>query len=248
MTEIFTGFALALAWFASVCINRRRVRAFESRGDCSGDTIIFVEPVRWLFVIWGFASFCSGMRRAGWKGQLRLFRWSGTAGALLVIPDLIRRGRLLQKAERLALAVSRCIRENPERRIHLIGYSTGCYIVLEACRRLIHQDNLGQVVLLAPTVSPEYDLTTLSGGPQTIHTYYSKADLINGIGPLLFGSNDRRWGPASGTLGFRDPPGFVRQRAWRLRDVRLGYLGDHFTLLSQWFVAQEVAPVLVGGE
>jgi hypothetical protein len=248
MTETLIGLAVALAWAISVRVNRRRVRAFESRDDCSGDTIIFVEPVRWLFIIWGFASFCSGLRRAGWKGQLRLFRWSGTAGALLVIPDLIRRGRLLQKSERLAMAVSKCMRENPARRLHLVGYSTGCYISLEACRRLMHQKNLGQVVLLAPTVSPEYDLISLSGGPRSIHVYHSKADLINGIGPLLFGSNDRRWGPASGTAGFRNPPTFVRQRAWRLRDVRLGYLGDHFTLLSQWFVAREVAPVLVGSE
>jgi hypothetical protein len=61
---------------------------------------------------------------------------------------------------------------------------------------------------------------------------------------LLFGSNDRRWGPGCGTVGFREPPPFVTQRAWRPADVRLGYLGDHFTVTSPRFVAGHLAPIL----
>jgi len=100
------------------------------------------------------------------------------------------------------------------------------------------------VVLLAGSVSPQYPLDTLAGKVPALYSFYSPVDLIVGIGTSLFGGNDRRWGPGCGAVGFRNPPQFLTQRAWRLADMRQGYLGDHFTIASPQFVAQQIAPLL----
>jgi hypothetical protein len=247
MTLIYWLLALcsgAILWLVAVRVNRRNVRAQEHDGNADSDLIVFVEPVRWLFIIWGFAPFCRGLRRGGCDAQVRLFRWGSVAGSLLVIPDLVRQRRLLRKAERLARQLDSYAAERPDRRIHLVGYSSGAYIALEACQRMTKPGTIGTIVLLAGTMSPHYRLEALSGRVQRVCSFYSRLDLINIVGPVLFGSNDRRWGLAGGAIGFRGLPGFATQRAWRARDAIMGYLGDHFTVVAPRFVAQHVAPCL----
>lgn len=232
----------------TVVINRRRVRAWDRQGDPAHGIVVFVEPVRWLFVIWGFVPFCRGLRRAGGGHQVKLFRWCTTAGALLVVPDLVRKARLQRKAVRLARVIDNLAMMNPEQRIHLVGYSSGCYLALEACKHLLNSESLGAVVLMAGSISPRYRWEDLRGRLRHVHSFHSAADLITAIGPTLFGSNDHHWGPACGTVGFAGAPPFVEQRSWRLTDVLLGYFGDHFTIVSPAFVARNIAPILIGRE
>ncbi len=235
--------AIVVAWILGVFAQRSRVRHHDAMGDPQCGIVVFVEPVRWLFIIWGFTFFCSGLRRAGGNQQVRLFRWSSRIGSLFVIPDLMAQKRLLSHSQRLATLIEELADEHPQQQIHFVGYSTGCYLALEACRRLHRRGMIRKVVLLAGTLSPRYKLGHLAGKTSGIHSFSSPVDLINGLGPLLFGSNDRRWGAASGMLGFRDPPEFVAQYAWRPSDMTLGYFGDHFTIVSPRFIAKRIAPL-----
>ena len=237
----------AFLWALAVLTNRRNVQVHDGGGSPDSDLIVFVEPVRWLFIIWGFAPFCRGLRLAGCNAQVRLFRWSGLAGSLLVIPDLVRHRRLLQKAERLARQLDAYAAERPDRRIHLVGYSTGSYIALEACKRRTKHGAIRTVVVLAGTMSPDYRLDDLAGRVQRVHSFHSRLDLISIIGPVLFGSNDRRWGPAGGAVGFRRLPAFTGQRAWQVADMAVGYLGDHFTVVAPRFVARHMAALFCEG-
>ncbi len=237
---------LLTSWSLAVRINRQGVRGHDGTGDPGQGIVVFVEPVRWLFVIWGFTSFARGCRQGGSGQYLRLFRWGGTAGALLVIPDLVRRRRLERRARQLARFVDQLAAEHPESAIHLVGYSTGGYIALQACRYLRSEARVGSVVLLAASVSPDYAWDGLGERVGEVHSFHSCLDAINILGPLLFGGNDRKWGPACGAVGFKSPPEVVNQRGWRPADVRLGYWGDHFTITSPAFVAEEVVPC-VGG-
>lgn len=235
--------ALVCGYIAILLLNRRRAGQWDGNGDASRGIVLFVEPVRWLFVIWGFGWFCSGLRRAGGRQQVRLFRWSSAAGALLVVPDLVRQGRLDWQAQRLARLIARLEEEHAGVPIHVVGYSTGAYVAAEACKRAPRSDTPRRLILLAASASPDYDwsgLRTLS-----VYSFYSPLDAINVVGPLLFGANDRRWGPAGGAVGFRQSPGFLRQRSWTWSDLRLGYLGDHFTVTIPSFVARHVAPLLI---
>lgn len=245
MTELLAILAGAAAiWALAVRLNRRRVRACDGHGDPRHGIVVFTEPIRWLFIIWGFSPACRGLRRAGFRGRIHLVRWGTVAGALLVIPDLVRRRRLLRHAQRLARLVDELAREHPGSPIHLIGYSTGCYVTLEACRRIRARESVGRVVLMAGAISPRYDWDGLEHRVRVVHSFFSPLDWISGLGPLLFGSNDRRWGRACGAVGFEEPPSFVVQRCWRPADLRVGYFGGHFTVASPLFVAEQIAPLL----
>lgn len=231
-------------WAAAVYINRRCLRTYEDSGDPAAGIVIFVEPVRWLFIIWGFTGFCRGLRRANGEHRVVLFRWSTPAGALLVIPDLIGRQRLNRRAARLAHLIDRIRLTHPNVPVHIVSYSTGTYVALEACKRLGWPDSVSRLILLAPSASPRYDWRGLDRSCTSVHSFHSLLDAINIVGPLLFGANDRRWGPAGGAVGFRRAPDFVHQRAWRFADVRVGYFGDHFTIAAPAFIARHVAPLL----
>lgn len=232
-------------WALALAYNRWQVLRFDHSGDPGDGIVIFVEPVRWLFVIWGFPNFCLGLRRAGSKARVQLFRWSNRAGALLVLPDLMRNGRLVRKSRRLAALIDDLAQRYPHSPIHVCGYSSGCYVALEALRRCSTPRPVDRLILLAATISPGYDLRHLAGRVRMIHHVYSPLDgWINGLGPLLFGCNDRCWSVSAGMAGLRRPPGFVTQRRWSPRDIALGYLGGHFTVMSPAFVERELAPLL----
>lgn len=231
------------AWAILLSLNRRGVRRHEQTGDASRGVIIFVEPVRWCFIIWGFVQFCRGLRRAGRQERILLFRWSNRAGSLLVIPDLARERRLQKKAQRLARFIEKVAAHHPGSPIHLVGYSTGCYLVLEAVRLCSREVPLRTGILLLGSVSPTYDLRPALERLAQIHSFHSCIDLVNAIGPTLFGSNDRRWGPACGAVGFRTELPRFTQHGWEPGDMRWFYFGDHFTVASSRFVAQRIAPL-----
>jgi pimeloyl-ACP methyl ester carboxylesterase len=244
---LILGLLVCLAAALRDCLagHVRRIRQCDGSGDPGHGIVVFVEPVRWLFVIWGFVSFCRGLRRAGLMHQVRLFRWSNRAGALLVLPDLMRRRRLQRKARRLAAFIDDLAARHPDVPIHVCGYSSGCYVALEAVRDVRATLALGQMLLLAPSFSPSFDLREARRRVAGIHLFHSGADVaINGLGPLLFGCNDRRWCVSAGVVGVRAGPWLASQRAWALGDVAWGYFGDHFTITSPAFVAQVVAPRL----
>jgi hypothetical protein len=230
-------------WAALLAHNRRGVRRHEQTGDASRGVIIFVEPVRWCFIIWGFVQFCQGLRRAGRQERILLFRWSNRTGSLLVIPDLARERRLQKKARRLARFIEETSAQHPGSPIHLVGYSSGCYLVLESVLHCSRDVPLGTAILLQGSVSPTYDLRPALERVSQIHSFHSRIDLVNAIGPTLFGSNDRRWGPACGAVGFRTNLPRLTQYGWAPADMRWCYFGDHFTVAAARFVAHRIAPL-----
>jgi hypothetical protein len=129
-----------------------------------------------------------------------------------------------------------------------VGYSTGCFIVSEATKRVRPSVRIGEVVLLAGAVSPTYDIGELAGRVGRVHVFHSRLDtVISGLGPVLFGSNDGRWAPACGMLGLPSSPAVVSHYAWSPSAMAYENRGDHFSITSSAFVASRVAPLLVAG-
>ncbi|MHC4442506.1 MAG: alpha/beta hydrolase family protein [Planctomycetota bacterium] len=231
-------------WGLIIAHNRKRINKVDSSGDPNKGIIIFVEPVRWLFIIWGFTSFVKGLRRGGCEYYIRLFRWSGKAGALMVLPDLMRHERLTAKSNRLLKFINSVANEHPKQTIHLCGYSTGCYLILEALKIPNISNNIGKVILLANTVSPGYQLNHIIDNNIECHNYYSRIDFfINGLGPLLFGCNDRIRSLSSGMVGFMSSCPYIKQYAWSPCDISYGYFGDHFSITSSRFVSKIIVPI-----
>lgn len=231
-------------WVVAVLVNRWIISRLDGNGDPGHGIVVFVEPVRWLFIIWGFDLLCLALWWVGWRGQTRLFRWCSIGGGLAVFPDLVRRKRLLRRAEELARFIETLADDNPGRLIHIVAYSNGCFIALEACRRLCRHGLVGELALMAGAVSPKYDLRSLTGQVRHVHSFWSPLDLTVGLGPLIFGTSERRWTAGCGAVGFRTPPEFVTQRRWQPRDILCGYLGDHATIISPLFLVKHVAPII----
>ncbi|MDM8007356.1 MAG: alpha/beta hydrolase [Phycisphaerae bacterium] len=237
--------SVGVAWAVALWLNRRDVRRFAGSGDPSCGIVVFAEPVRWLFIVWGFNSLCRALRRAGRTDAVYLYRWSRAAGSVLVLPDLMRRHRLDAKAVRLSRFIEQLSREHPASTIHLVGYSTGVYIAFESLRQMSPATTIGQVVALHGTVSPDYDITEVTRRAKGVLTVHGRPDwLINGLGPLLFGTNDRVHTAACGMVGLRSTPAKVQQRAWQIGDARAGYLGDHFTVMSCAWLRANIIPRL----
>jgi alpha-beta hydrolase superfamily lysophospholipase len=144
----------------------------------------------------------------------------------------------------------------PEAPIFLVGKSGGCAVMVKALERLDAPD-VERAVLLAPALSPGYDLTRALGNVRSeVVVFWSPLDVFFlGLGTGVFGTSDRVWGKGAGLVGFRTPsPGDdpARLAAYRkLRQVRwspgmssTGYLGGHLGPDSPRFLARYVVPLL----
>ena len=118
-----------------------------------------------------------------------------------------------------------------------------------------------RVVLLAPALSPGYDLTAaLRAVRREIVVFWSPLDVIVlGAGTRLFGTIDRVKTVGAGLVGFQVPRsvtstdvargreyGKLRQVRWQPRMAASGYFGGHMGPDSPLFLRKYVVPLLTG--
>lgn len=174
--------------------------------------------------------------------------------------DLTRTANRDAQAEIVAKQVRafRARPDGPSAPVCLVGKSGGSGVIVKALERL-PDGAVDTVVLLAPALSPEYDLTRALravGGEMVV--YWSPLDLIVlGAGTRFFGTIDRVKTVSAGLVGFRPPPApsdeqrrqyaRLRQVRWRPRMATTGYLGGHVGPDSPAFLRKYVVPLLRGG-
>jgi len=245
---------VAIGWWL-IWLLRERVQCRQWASPARRDRgiVFFAEAARWLCVRWSFVRVARGLAAGGVDGSIELFRWSSGWRGFLAIPALMSHAVMRRRGRRLAEKIVRYQERHPDRPVDLVGYSSGAYVVLVALESLPADATVRTVVLLAPTVWPQYDLTAalrhVSGRLIALH---SRGDwLINGLGPLAFGTADRWHRPAAGMVGFRRRPAddvanrFVSVRhTWRF--VRSGYFGDHFTVAGSGIARDHLAAWLTG--
>ena len=133
--------------------------------------------------------------------------------------------------------------------IELIGHSAGCGVVLGALARTHRQAT--DVVLLAPSVSPEYDLrAALKHTTGETHVFYSTNDtLFLHWRTGHFGTYDDVKTPAAGYAGFDTDAldsgerQHLIQHAYNPAWQSLGNTGGHGGALAKPFVQQVLAPL-----
>jgi pimeloyl-ACP methyl ester carboxylesterase len=160
------------------------------------------------------------------------------------------------QARALAAEVERFRGRHPEAAVFLVGKSGGAGVVVRALEEL-PAAAVEVAVLLAPALSPRYDLTrALRGVRRELVVFWSPLDVfILGVGTRVFGTIDRVKAVSAGLVGFR-PPAAPVDPAWRaeyakLRQVRwrpamaaTGYLGGHVGPDSPAFLRKYVVPLL----
>jgi pimeloyl-ACP methyl ester carboxylesterase len=222
-----------------------RAKPLES-GDSRQGVILFVEPLRWLGVRWGRCEAAAGLRRAGFAGEFVFWEWDPTWRAMLVLPTIAAPRFLDRQAQRLADRIKELRQANPDRPIHLMGYSCGGFVAVRALELTADEIQVDSLVLLAAAFSPGRDLNPAAGhvrGPVIVGS--SMLDIVVGLGTLMVGTADRKFTPSIGTLGYRGPAcRKITSLRWRPSWIRWGHWGSHFTAPAERFVSECIAPAL----
>jgi pimeloyl-ACP methyl ester carboxylesterase len=175
--------------------------------------------------------------------------------------DLSDVAHLDRQAERVAGSIRGFRAEHPGQPVFVVGKSGGAGIAVKALERL-DLDSVERAVLLAPALSPRYDLArALRAVHRELVVFTSPLDMvILGAGTRLFGTIDRVRTVGAGLVGFAVPgPGEpdeerrrwyakLRHVRWRPRMLGLGHLGGHFGTDQPWFLREHVVPLLRADE
>jgi hypothetical protein len=160
-------------------------------------------------------------------------------------------------ARLVAQNVRRYKTERPLDPIYLVAKSGGSGVVVKALE-LLDEQQVERVVMLAPALSPSYDLSNaLRAVRREMVVFWSPLDvIILGAGTRVFGTIDRVKTASAGLVGFRVPPlgssnhnkgqqyDKLRQIRWRPRMAAAGYLGGHFGPDNPLFLRRYVVPLL----
>jgi pimeloyl-ACP methyl ester carboxylesterase len=195
----------------------------------------------------------SAVEEAGLSLYVEPVDWSHGFGR--VFSDQMDFGHAQCEGQRLAGRIAALRREHPEWDIYLVGHSAGCAVVLSAAGDL-PANTVKRVVLLAPSVSADYDLRpALRGSRDGIDVFFSSRDVFYlGLGVAVTGTADRRWSsPAAGRTGFRpilegcqDAPLYakLRQHGWDPCVEWTGNRGGHYDAYKSSYLRSYVLPLL----
>lgn len=191
--------------------------------------------------------------REGGSREVRIHPWGhGPWRWFADLTDVANRDR---QAELMAVEVRRFRDDHPGSTVSLVGKSGGTGVVVRALEAL-EPDSVESAVLLAPAISPGYDLSrALRAVRREMVVYWSPLDvIILGLGTSLFGTIDRVWTPSAGLLKFRLPQGLddegralygkLRQVCWAPSMATAGYFGGHLGVDHPAFLRRYVVPVL----
>lgn len=195
---------------------------------------------------------------AAWEDlphEIRVLNWGH--GPWRWYADLTNTANLNAQAAATAEEVEKFRAERPGAPVFLVGKSGGSGIVARALEAL-PAGAVEAAVLLAPALSPEYDLSrALRAVRGQVTAFTSPLDgIILGAGTRIFGTIDRVRTRAAGLVGFRVPGGLdadaraqyakLRQVRWRPSMARAGYFGGHLGVDHPAFLRRHVVPLLRG--
>ena len=197
-----------------------------------------------------------GLGQAGIPYALEVYDW--TSGLPIgFLAHLIDYTRNRQQARNIAGRLVDYRQKFPGRPIWLLGQSGGGGVLVMALEELPDDFTVTGAVLLAPALSPEYNLARAlrhSRGP--VYHFYSPNDsFFLGMGTQMFGTIDRKYRSAAGRRGFqrslRLSSADVQLYDQRLRQIDCstpgntpGHPGLHLTSSSPTFIAKVVAPLI----
>lgn len=183
---------------------------------------------------------------------VKLVDWSHGRGWM--ITDNCHWRNTAEQGKKLADKVAAARERYPGVPVYLVGHSAGCAVCLEAARHL-NRNSVERIVLLAPSVSPSYDLRPALGcADKGVDVFISRQDWVTlGLTMRLFGTTDRRWTSAAGKVGFRRPYdgsagaelySKLHEHVWQPSDFDTGHHGGHYGSYVPGFLKAKVLPLI----
>jgi len=195
-----------------------------------------------------------GLRDSELDADIEVYDWTaGDPG----IDALLAYERNREQAKHVAKMIGEKFREDPRRRITVTGHSGGAGLAAWALEKLPDDVQIDSLVLLAPALSPKYDLTSaLRHVRGKVYVFTSPLDIaVLGIGTKVFGTIDGVHTEAAGKVGFIRPNGADEAQyakivplPYRREWMRFGNIGDHIGPMKTAFAREVLGPVLQSGE
>jgi len=209
----------------------------------------------------GRSTFTSGVVRGlvdgGVPSAIEVHDWTVGPAFVSAVVNLRASGHNRREARKIAEKIVRYQERYPGRPVHLIGHSGGGGIAVYALEALPPGHEVTGVILLAPALSPDYDLRRALRRTQGImYNFFSPYDVgFLKVGTSIAGTIDGRHTKAAGAVGFSMPWGLSREDrqlyASRLRQQRYtpkmadsGHSGGHLGWAKRTFVAEWLAPLV----
>lgn len=157
------------------------------------------------------------------------------------------------EAQKIANLIVAHARADPASPVYLTAHSGGCGVAVWALEKLPDHVMVDTILLLAPALSPQYDLSAaLRHVRGRAYAFTSQYDgLVLSTGTQMFGTIDGVMCDAAGYSGFVRPPRgdpelYKRlvQRPYDVRWEKLGNWGDHLGPTSRRFSEVILAPLL----
>jgi hypothetical protein len=194
--------------------------------------------------------FIAGLKQGGVAGQIYAYNWTEHDPGLHALHAYARNQT---ESGRIADMILARRKADPNNRLSITGHSGGCAMAIWALEKLPADCFVDDVVLMAPALSPTYDLTAaLKHIRGHLYSFTSTSDvLILSTGTRLFGTMDGVECDAAGFGGFQmpktaDPEQYKKlvsepyEAVW----VRYDNSGNHIGPLSRRFSAAVIAPLL----
>jgi pimeloyl-ACP methyl ester carboxylesterase len=194
----------------------------------------------------------NGLRRGDAGREVEMVSWGGS---LMILPNLRMASWHDAGEVNLAEHIRAWQKRYPGGQVSLVGHSAGCGVILETVAKMDQGPGVANVVLLAPAVSPRYDLApALRHVNGTLHVFFDKHDeLLLRYGTAVAGTYDGVWGDSAGLRGFAGTDklpaelvGRLQQHAYDRKWESLGNGGGHFGWRSERFVEAVLAPLVAG--
>ncbi|HEX8521692.1 MAG TPA: hypothetical protein VF669_05495 [Tepidisphaeraceae bacterium] len=171
---------------------------------------------------------------------------------------LLARQRNMDESNNVAQILLEHSRANPNARISVTAHSGGAGIIAWALEKLPDDVQIDTLVLLAPALSPTYDLTkALKHVRGHVYVFYSQFDAtVLGVGTSLFGTIDGVKTQAAGMVGFKQPAKSDPDQYKKILQIphdrtwirAYGNMGDHVGTMNRTFAREVLAPLILTGK
>jgi hypothetical protein len=194
-----------------------------------------------------------GLADGGLRAEIETYDWTTADPGL---GSLLSYDRNRSEARKVAGLLVDRYRADPRIRITISSHSGGAAILVWALEDLPSDVMIDSAAMLAPALSPGYDLTgALRHVKKNVYVFYSPYDPVLGWGTELLGTMDGVKTAAAGRVGFVRPPGADPAQYAKLVPIKydvdwlkLGNAGDHIGWMSRPFARQIVAPLILTGQ
>ena len=201
---------------------------------------------------WLDSALLSGLRQGGLAADTEIFDWTCKDPGL---DSLLARARNQDQAAKIAEHLTTYIRSHLATKIYLTSHSGGGGVAVWALEKLPRDVQIDTLFLIAPALSPTYDLSAaLRHVRGRCYVFSSEGDAaVLGVGTRLFGTIDGEKSDAAGRVGFTrpvtaDPAQYAKivpkpdQSAW----MQFNNIGDHIGPMMTPFAKSVIAPLLIG--